>query len=176
MSIDCIAETHHVYNNLDRAVRVEEADGTERRFSYRAAWRDGAERLLDVAADGNGHRTAVYRDVRGLPTETVDALGHSTRYEYDAVGQLLRTVDAEVHEVKHDYDLAGRRTGRSHPAAGETSWRYDPAGNVTLQAAAGDTVRYAYHYGRLTAVINTVVMLNRCKLEGFSVIYNVGRT
>jgi RHS repeat-associated protein len=163
--------TTRVYDAVNRAIAVIEADG----FTNRTAFNEIGE--VAYATNKVGIVTRFQYDARGDLTNTVFALGTaleaSEQSQYDAEGRRTNTVDRAGRNTAYGYDGVGRLRRTLFPDGTYVQNHFDPAGRLfaTMQGPkptgmtpppSAFTTQFEYDAaGRRTAIINALNQTNR---------------
>jgi RHS repeat-associated protein len=156
--------TTFTYDNLNRRIGANYADGTSTSFTH-----DGLGRLVHAtdSAAGAGSITFAYDVLDRLIQETTgqgtvsyqyDVLGRRTQmatngqqpvtYQYDAASQLARVEQGALFATL-GYDNAGRRTALGYSNGTTASYAYDIAGrllSITHSGPSGIIEALTYNY------------------------------
>ncbi|WP_139271168.1 RHS repeat protein, partial [Atopomonas hussainii] len=148
------------YNKYRQIIRVQYADGSERKNSY-----DPASNKISESINERGIKTQYRYDSKGNLREQIDAVGtpaaNTTTYTYNALGQLSErshpasgTTPAATWQYR--YDGKGNRTQVIDPLNHTTTYTHDVLGNVlTLTNALDHVWTSAYdNAGNLTSLSN----------------------
>lgn len=127
--------TQYQYDELDRVLYVERADGGTTQTEYLTHPTYGTEgRITSVIQDPiNGEKTQVslvYTNAIGQMRASRDANNTLTEYNYDAQGHLREVIVDENLEtqVVITSDIAGNKTQLQDPDAGTITFEYDAIG------------------------------------------------
>ena len=153
--------TQTSYDILDRPIYTAfpDPDRTINTASYEfGSDFQGRKRFKTTTTDGNGYRTSVYTDYRGLQT-TIEMPGKIiTGFTYNPMGELLSTTDPDKMTTTYNYDILGQCIERNHPDAGTDRYQYDLAGNLRIKQNQnlrndGDRrIYYTYSYNQLSRI------------------------
>src|SRR5262245_44554491 len=163
------ARTSYYFNELDLPVRVVDALGGERKFSY------GPNGELLSETDQIGRETKYLYDSRldcisvlhpdgtarrfdyisgSLPTKLTDEAGAEFRREYDERGNITATVDALGHRREYGYNQFGDLEGAVDPLGGAMRFKWNERGQI-IEFTTPLSARTIYVYderGRLARV------------------------
>ncbi|HPB10621.1 MAG TPA: hypothetical protein PLT74_05120, partial [Kiritimatiellia bacterium] len=166
-----LAETRHVYDDLDR--RVSSISAFFDVFTELAVgdgeavttWTYAPNGLLTSVMDDNGATTAYTYDRAGRLASVVDAKGNTTAYARDACGNVLATTQSDLSDVTagrqvfaqtFTYDALGRCITAADGAGNSVSNAYDACDNlVSITDPLGNETAYVYDgLGRVTATLH----------------------
>lgn len=108
------------YDELDRLVRVVDANGGEMKYRY-----DALDQLIEVT----------------------DPRGQTTSYTYNALGDLLEEASPVTGTTFHQYDSAGNVTSRTDARGKTASYTYDALNRPVQVAYSDQTLTYSYDQG-----------------------------
>lgn len=153
------------YDEIDRALQVENAEGTVSETAYEIE--NNLLKTTTTVPQTNSVDVVSYSyaDVNGRTVKTT-SLGPNTnsgpeittQFLFDEIGQLIKVTDAEGKITESTYDMAGRRNYMKHPDAGINQYWYDKAGNLIKSqspnlAAADAFMEYTYQYSRPESIL-----------------------
>ena len=171
--------TTYTYDNLNRIVRVDYADGSYTTYTY-----DAVGRLTYIYDSISGPIEYVYSDtgcyagcvgVADKVVQEITPLG-SISYTYDVLGRRTSMQVAGQPAVNYQYDAVGRLTGIStqNPEHGTLnfSFTYDALGRRTsLTYPNGVTTTYSYDSASRLTELKHLSPLNQV-LEKISYLYD----
>ena len=163
------ARTRYYFNELDLPVRIVDALGGEKRFSYgsdgellsetdqigretKYLYNEGFDCVSITNPDGTMRSFAYNSD--SLPERLTDEAGAEFRREYDKRGNLTATIDALGHRREYSYNLFGDLERAVDPLGGVAKFKWNERGQVIESTTPlGATTRYSYdEWGRLVRV------------------------
>jgi len=154
------ARTRYYFNELDLPVRIVDAQGGERKFSY------GPNGELLSETDQIGRETTYLYNSRldcisvrhpdgtarrfdyisgSLPAKLTDEAGAEFRREYDERGNIIATVDALGHRREYSYNQFGDLERAVDPLSGSTKFKWNERGQIVeLTTPLGARTIYGY--------------------------------
>jgi len=163
------ARTRYYFNELDLPVRIVDALGGEKRFSYgsngevlseideigrETRYLYNAEfDCISVANPDGTIRTFSYNSA-SLPERLTDEAGADFRREYDERGNVIAAIDALGHRREYGYNQFGDLERAVDPLGGVTKFKWNERGQVIESTTPlGGATRYSYdERGRLVRV------------------------
>jgi RHS repeat-associated protein len=163
------ARTRYYFNELDLPVRIVDAMGGERKFSYgpngellsktdqigcetKYLYNSRLDCISIIRPDGTARRFDYSRD--SLPERLTDEAGAEFRREYDERGNITATIDALGHRREYDYNQFGDLERAVDPLGGATKFKWNERGRITeFTTPLGARTIYSYdEWGRLGRV------------------------
>jgi RHS repeat-associated protein len=154
------AKTTYYFNELYLPVRIVDALGGEKRFSYGSNGellseidQIGRERKYLYNAEFNcvsvthpdGTMRRVIYNSDSLPERLIDEAGAEFRREYDGRGNITVTIDALGHRREFSYNRFGYLERAIDPLGGATKFKWNEHGQIIeFTTPLGATTRYGY--------------------------------
>lgn len=140
----------YAYDESDRLVRMEAADGAVTTFGY------DQEGNLVSETDALGHVTEYTYDDLGRRTGVMDAAGAVTGIIYNEAGNVAEIRYPNGSRTMYAYERGGRIESVLYPDGSGESYAYDAAGNMTDRTTnAGEHWHYSHDaLDRITAITN----------------------
>ena len=140
------------YDEADRLVRMEAADGAVTTFGY------DHEGNLVSETDALGHVTEYTYDDLGRRTSVTDTAGATTSVCYNEIGNVDRICHPNGSSTVYTYEKGGRLRSVLYPDGSGEKYSYDAKGNMTERITmSGERYHYSYDVlDRIVSITNAV--------------------